>query len=290
VDVYPTIEAYERVFRDVVKKMNNGTTVIVNSDDQRAMEIGRSARDQGKHLVTVGMNGAGVRIGRIEQRDGGSSTGIRLAGEREAVLNLHGPGEMNVRNAMMALAGALAVDPGIDRERASDALSAFTGCWRRFERIGEIHGAIAISDYGHHPTEVRATLAAAHEAFPGRRIVLVFQPHHRNRTKNLFDEFVTSFDGADVLLLVEIYDVPGREMTEDAQVSSSQLMEAVKQRDADAGKSRPISFVPSVGDLSSAIDSAGITEKDVVIFMGAGAIDAVARKIISSSDDASSNG
>ncbi len=280
VDVYPTIEAYEQVFREVVKKMGEGTVVVVNADDVRAHAIGAFARAEKKSLVEVGMNAGDVHIGKIESRDGGSSVDMHLSGDVIVPFDLNVPGEMNVRNAAMALAGARAAVPTMDLERAYDALAAFKGCWRRFERIGEVNGAVAVSDYGHHPTEVRATLAAAHEAFPDRRIVLAFQPHHRNRTKHLFSEFVASFDGADVLMLVEIYDVPGREATEDANVSSSQLMDAVKQRDVERGKQRPISFVPSVSDLAQAISSAGVTEQDVILFMGAGAIDAEARKMV----------
>ena len=282
VDVYPTVEAYAQVFADVAGKMAPGGTVIVNADDARASEIGRKANDRGLAVIGVGRENGDVRIGRIESQDGGSTAEIVLADGNHVSVDLIVPGEMNVRNAVMAIVGARASEPNLNFNEAQGALAGFTGCWRRFERIGSINGAVAISDYGHHPTEVAATLAAAKSAYPDRRVILAFQPHHRNRTRHLFDAFVPSFDGADILLLVEIYDVPGRESLEDAGVSSAQLAEAARKRDVSSGKTRTIEFVSTPDALRDAIRAVDSSEKDVVIFMGAGSIDAAARGIVQS--------
>ncbi len=301
VDVYPTIEDYEQVFVDVIERMVEGGTIIWNADDARCSEVVKKGKKQLSDLKEIGVCAAGDRIeqnneakvffGGSEIRSEGYSKNhlIFKIGEKLEKINLQIPGRMNARNAAMALTAAQSVveDLGseFDIDCAGKKLAAFTGCWRRFERIGSYRGAIAISDYGHHPTEVAATLAAAHERHPKSRIILAFQPHHRNRTKNLFDEFVASFDGADALLLVEIYDVPGREASEDADVSSAKLVDAVKKRDAEAGKTRTVIFVPKLDDLAAALDAVGVTEKDVVIFMGAGAIDATARQMATQSKE-----
>jgi UDP-N-acetylmuramate--alanine ligase len=141
--------------------------------------------------------------------------------------------------------------------------------------VGSLNGAKIISDYGHHPTEVKETLRAAKETYPDNRLVLCYQPHHRNRTKGLFDDFLTAFDDADVLLLSEIYDVPGREAADDADVSSSQLVDAIKKNDAD----REVEFV---GDLESTEKRLReiVRDGDIVIIMGAGTIDEIARRIV----------
>jgi len=282
VDVYPSIEAYEQVFADAVAKMKPSGTVVVNADDARAADIGRAAGEKGLAVVGVGRDRGDVRIRRIEPRNGGSSAEIVLADGNRVTIDLVVPGEMNVRNAVMAIVGARAAESLLNFNEAQGALAGFRGCWRRFESIGLIGGAITISDYGHHPTEVAATLAAAKSAYPHRRIILAFQPHHRNRTKHLFDAFVPSFDDADVLLLVEIYDVPGREALEDTGVSSAQIVDAVRKWDAESGKARTVAFVPTPDALPDAIRAVDPSEHDVIIFMGAGSIDAAARGIVQS--------
>jgi UDP-N-acetylmuramate--alanine ligase len=292
VDVYPTIKEYEQVFADAIGRMAEGSMLVWNADDERCAavvhhhpRVGNMALTTGGCItpITVGWDSDDVRIGKTVQNDGGTATQMTLPDEGAIDVRLHVPGIMNVRNAAMAVAGAWAVDASkLDPARVHEVLEMFTGCWRRFERIGTYHGAIAISDYAHHPTEVSATLAAARAAYPGKRIILVFQPHHRNRTKNLFDDFVQAFDEADAIILPEIYDVPGRESSEDADISSEDLVEAVRKRFSEDAKlsKKTISFLPSLDGMGEALDILTPGEKDIIIFMGAGAIDAEARKIV----------
>jgi UDP-N-acetylmuramate--alanine ligase len=113
------------------------------------------------------------------------------------------PGHHAVLNALAAL--AVGLEFGMTFEDCREGLEHFGGILRRFELKGEAAGVTVIDDYGHHPTEIRATLAAARAAYPGRRLVALFQPHRYTRTADLFDEFVRCFDDADEVLVTDIY-------------------------------------------------------------------------------------
>lgn len=185
-------------------------------------------------------------------------------------LKLMIPGAFNLMNAHAAAAAAKRV--GVSDEVIVKALNAFPGLWRRFEKIGVWHDAEIISDYAHHPTAIAATLKAAREAYPNRRIVLCFQPHQHARTKELFDEFVPSFDGADKIILVEIYAVAGR-LEEEGEISSKDLVREVAKRGKD------VHYAADLDDAERQLRDA-IKPEDVVIVMGAGDIDNVARRFI----------
>jgi UDP-N-acetylmuramate--alanine ligase len=152
---------------------------------------------------------------------------------------------------------------GIDFADTAEALAGFQGVQRRFTVRGEANGIMVVDDYGHHPAEVRATLAGARAAFPHRRLVVAFQPHRYSRTRDLLGEFATAFNEADVLFLTEIY-AAGEEPI--PSVSGERLFEAVRgcgHRDA--------SFVPARSDLAQRIASRA-SSGDVVITLGAGDI------------------
>lgn len=182
------------------------------------------------------------------------------------------PGEFNRANA--AAARVVAQEFGINEEIIKQALENYRGIWRRFEIVGELNGATIISDYGHHPTAIKATLEGAKNFYPGRRIVLCFQPHQHNRTRELFNEFVGSFDQADALILVEIYGVAGR--TDNATVSSCDLLAAVERR---LSHDRPLSYAKDLAEAEQQVRDF-VKPGDVVLIMGAGDIDSVARKLV----------
>jgi UDP-N-acetylmuramate--alanine ligase len=118
-------------------------------------------------------------------------------------IQLRVPGIHNVANSLAALAVGLTLD--IPFADIAAGLGAFTGTGRRFERLGEVEGVLVVDDYAHHPTEIRATLAAARGAFPDRRILAVFQPHLPSRTRDLGEQFAESFADADHAILTDIY-------------------------------------------------------------------------------------
>ena len=188
------------------------------------------------------------------------------------VLNL--PGLHNVLNALAAV--SIAVELDVPDAAVQKALSEFRGVGRRFQRYGQAHLAgggqcTVIDDYGHHPVEMAATLAAARGAFPGRRLVLAFQPHRYSRTRDCFEDFVKVIGQADAVLLAEVYAAGEAPIV---AADSRALMRALRV----AGKIEPV-FVEAIDDMAQAIvDNA--RDGDVVMCMGAGSIGQVAAKVI----------
>jgi UDP-N-acetylmuramate--alanine ligase len=193
------------------------------------------------------------------------------------VLNL--PGLHNVLNALAAI--SVAVELGLDDAAVQRALLNFKGVGRRFQRYGEVNilaknsvqaGRFTlIDDYGHHPVEMAATLAAARGAFPGRRLVLAFQPHRYTRTRDCFEDFVSVISqGADAVLLSEVYAAGEAPIVAADGRSLSRALRV-------AGKIEPV-FVDKIEGMAQAIfDNA--KDHDVVICMGAGSIGAVPAQV-----------
>jgi UDP-N-acetylmuramate--alanine ligase len=187
----------------------------------------------------------------------------------ELAVELNLPGEHNVLNALAAI--AVGVEVGASDTAIVRALAEFRGVGRRFQRYGEIElpggGAFSlIDDYGHHPVEMAATLAAARGAYPQRRVVLAFQPHRYTRTRDLFEDFVRVLSTVDALLLTEVY--PAGEAPIVA-ADGRALARALRVQ----GKVEPI-FVEQVNELPQAILAAA-RDGDVVVTMGAGSIGGV---------------
>ncbi len=189
-------------------------------------------------------------------------------------LAIHIPGEFNMMNALGAM--EIGLHYGIALEGIVKSLESFSGIWRRFERVGSFNGAQIISDYGHHPSAIKGTLDGAREFFPANRIVLLFEPHQHNRTKELFADFAGSFGDADVLILSEIYGVLGRTEERDESVSSKTLLDAVLKS---AHPPKEGFYVKDVIDAEAKLREM-IQPNDVVIVMGAGDVDTVARNLV----------
>jgi UDP-N-acetylmuramate--alanine ligase len=188
----------------------------------------------------------------------------------DMVLNL--PGLHNVQNALAAI--AVADELGVSDEAIVGALADFRGVGRRFQRWGELAVPQAqgggrftlVDDYGHHPAEMAATMAAARGAFPGRRLMLAFQPHRYTRTRDLFEDFVKVLSTADALLLAEVYAAGESPIV---AADGRTLARAVRV----VGKVEPV-FVEDVGTMPETILDA-VRDGDVVVTMGAGSIGAV---------------
>jgi UDP-N-acetylmuramate--alanine ligase len=192
----------------------------------------------------------------------------------DLAITLNLPGVHNVQNALAAI--AVATELELADDAMVGALAGFTGVARRFQRYGELPsrsgGAFTlIDDYGHHPVEMNAVLAAARGAFPGRRIVLAFQPHRYSRTRDCFEDFVKVMGGADSVLLTEVYSAGEFPIVAADGRSLSRALRV-------AGRVDPV-FVDDVADLAEAICSHS-RDGDVVIAMGAGSIGAVAQKVV----------
>ena len=181
------------------------------------------------------------------------------------------PGVHNARNAATALAAcALA---GADLHRAAAALADFGGAGRRFERLGTTAaGAVVVDDYAHHPTEVRATIAAARTLDP-RRVVAVFQPHLFSRTRHQYREFGAALAEADLVAVLDVY--PAREREEDYPGVTGRLIAAAT---ADAADGRRVAWLPGFDEAARFLE-AELREDDLVLTIGAGNVDALGRRL-----------
>ena len=220
------------------------------------------------HVRALDVAAAGGQM-RFRAAYGAKSKG----GEITVTLNL--PGVHNVRNALAAI--AVGLELGVPEAAIAKALAEFKGVGRRFQNHGKVRlpggGSFTlVDDYGHHPAEMAATLAAARGAFPKRRILLAFQPHRYTRTRDCFEDFVKVLSTADALVLTEVY--PAGEAPIVA-ADGKALARAIRVH----GKVEPV-FVEKVADLPAAIFSAAL-DGDVVLTMGAGSIGNVAGQLAS---------
>jgi len=197
-ECYGTVAALEDAF---VEFAGRARRVIVGGDDAGA---GRVAARLSLPVWRVGLGAdADVRIRDVVQEPAGSRATVDLPGGASVPLRLAVPGVHNVRNAATALAVLHAVEA--DVTAGAKALATFGGVGRRFERLGEAGGVTVVDDYAHHPTEIAATLAAARQAFPGRRVVAVFQPHLYSRTALHGVALGEALAAADVVVVAPIY-------------------------------------------------------------------------------------
>jgi UDP-N-acetylmuramate--alanine ligase len=214
-DCYPTPTDYNQAFVDFVHLLKPGGMLITCRDDQGSAKLSTEVLPGCKALVYSSqftahypLNCEGYQAVNLSANDLGGYTfevWYRLENELVKLISiaLQVPGEHNVRNALAVLAAVHQL--GLDLDKASQALSAYTGAGRRFDIRGEVEGIAIIDDYAHHPTEIRATLAAARARFSGRRIVAVWQPHTYSRTQALLKEFAASFKDADEVVVTEVY-------------------------------------------------------------------------------------
>jgi UDP-N-acetylmuramate--alanine ligase len=227
-----------------------------------------------KPIVSYGF-AAEAQVRAIDAAADGAQMRFRVLREGTAPLPvaLNLPGLHNVANALAAI--AVGSELGVPDAAIVEALASFTGVGRRFALHGELPAPVGgtytlVDDYGHHPVEMAATLAAARGAFPGRRLVLVFQPHRYTRTRDCFEDFVKVLSTTDVLLLAEVY--PAGEAPIVAADGRS-LARALRV----AGKVEPI-FVEAIEDMPAALADV-VRDGDVVITMGAGSIGKVPARL-----------
>jgi len=197
-----------------------------------------------------------------------SGTAARSGAGATLAVTLNLPGTHNVSNALAAI--AVATELGIEDAAIARALAAFQGIDRRLQHVGDAtldSGSVTIvDDYGHHPTEIAATLEALRQGYPGRRLVLAFQPHRYTRTRDLIDDFGKVLSQADVLLVTEVYSAGELPIT---GADGRAICRAVRSR----GQVEPV-FVENVERLGRALQDV-VRGGDVVVTMGAGNINAV---------------
>lgn len=243
-----------------------GVRSIVPMISRRVIRYGFEAGNEVRATQVEALAGGQMRF-TVERRNGVMMPPLAVT------LNL--PGEHNVKNALAAI--AVATELEIPDAPIAAALAKFAGVGRRFQRYGEVPARdgsgtfTVIDDYGHHPAEMAAVIAAARGAFPGRRLVLAFQPHRYTRTRDCFEDFVKVLGSADAVLLTEVYAAGEPPIV---AADGRTLARALRV----AGKVDPV-FVDTVDGLpEAALDQARVG--DVVIVMGAGSIGGVAPRIV----------
>ena len=268
----------KQAFVDFLERLPFYGVAVLCTDDPNVNEIIPQVT---KQIVRYGLNEqANIRAEDVRADNGRMHfTAVRRNGSVSRLpITLNLPGVHYVQNALAAI--AVATEVGASDESIIKALGEFRGVGRRFQRYGELPlpkggNVTVIDDYGHHPVEMVATIAAARGAFPGRRLVLAFQPHRYSRTRDCFEDFVQVLGTVDALLLTEVYaagEAPvvaadGRALTRALRV---------------AGKIEP-QFVESVSDLPNALLES-LLGGDVLLTMGAGSIGGTAAKLFETVD------
>jgi UDP-N-acetylmuramate--alanine ligase len=259
-DYYHDMEDVRKCFADFVNKVPFYGAAVLCLDDPHVQAVIPKVE---RRRITYGLSAqADISAHEIayDNSFGSSFTvwrGIDVLGR----VNLKVPGKHNVYNSLGAIAVGLELD--VPFEKIAEALGEFTGADRRFQFKGEEQGITVVDDYGHHPTEIKATLSAARIGAPNRRIVVLFQPHRYSRTNDLMDEFASAFNNADVLLVTDIY-------------AASEL--PIEGVNAEILTGRIKSYghknAEYIGDLGGSAEKlAGIVrEGDLVITLGAGSV------------------
>ncbi len=260
-----------RAFIDFLQRLPFYGVGVVCGDDANVRAI---LPEVAKPLVTYGLDeGCDLRATDVVNIGGRMRFVARAKGSPDLAIELAMPGEHNVRNALAAI--AVGREAGVDEAAIARALAEFRGVGRRFQRLGDLPTGdggrfTLIDDYGHHPAEMAATLDAARASFPGRRLVLAFQPHRYSRTRDLFEDFVRVLSTVDALVLADVY--PAGEVPIVA-ADGRAIARALRV----AGKVEPV-FVESVGELATTIRGL-VRDGDIVVTMGAGSIGAVAAQL-----------
>ncbi|MDH5525925.1 MAG: UDP-N-acetylmuramate--L-alanine ligase [Nitrospirota bacterium] len=256
-DFYDDMDAIRAAFADFVNKVPFYGAAILCLDDPEVQALMPKIY---KRAITYGFTRqADLRGDKLEMGPQGNRFEVIYRGESLGEFTTPLTGRHNAQNAMAAICAGLELGLPIDTIR--EALAGFSGVGRRMERKGEAGGVTVVDDYGHHPTEVRATLAAARESFPDRRLLVVFQPHRYTRTRDQAEGFARAFHSADRLLLMDIY-AAGEAPIEG--ISSQALLESVR-----ACGHRDVHLTPTHDDVLEHLRTE-LGEGDVVLTLGAG--------------------
>jgi len=264
-DHYGTMERLCETFLDFINKVPfYGLSVLCADDPSLAALLPRVI----KRYQTYGLTSSADLVGTdVQLHVGVAEFSARLRGAPLGRFKVAMPGIHNVRNALAAI--AVGLELGVTLQHIDQALAGFKGVERRFQVLGEKGGVLVVDDYGHHPTEIKATLAAAKNGW-GRRLVVLFQPHRFTRTKDLLEEFPAAFKQAAHLFLTDIYPageapIPG--------VTGERLAEVIRR----VG-SPPLTYIPRKEQLVEAVLPV-LKPGDVVVALGAGDIGQIGRAL-----------
>lgn len=256
-DFYRDLDQIKEYFLHFIERLPFYGVVILCFDNDNIAELLPKIQ---RRIITYGLTEqADLHAVDIVSGGGRSEFTVRLRDEELGRICLNRPGRHSIYNSLAAIAVALEIE--ISFAVIAEALNKFDGVQRRLEKKGEIGGVLVVDDYGHHPTEIRVTLDAVREAWPGRRLLVVFQPHRYSRTQALFNEFKTAFHRADMLILTDIY-AASEEPIEG--VSSEHLLDAIRQHGQ-----RNTLLIKELDDIAGELMQL-VREDDIVLTLGAG--------------------
>jgi UDP-N-acetylmuramate--alanine ligase len=275
-DCYPTMDDYRHAFAAFAHRVETGGELLVCLDDPGARELSTLAKEAGKTVLTYGLDSQADY--RAVEWSPNSRGGFSFKLERAAVRQMNGqghisislqvPGLHNVLNALAALAVADRLE--LPLRMAASALESFPGTGRRFELVGEPQGIAVVDDYAHHPSEIRATLAAARSRYPGRRVWVVWQPHTYSRTRQLLAEYGKVFADADQVIVSEVY--AAREAPPQDGFSGEDAARAIQHEQ--------VQFIPEIDQISAYLLKS-LRPGDVLLVLSAGDADKVSASVVS---------
>jgi len=264
-EAYRDMDDLENAFVDFVNKIPFYGASVLCLDEERVQDILPRVR---RRHVTYGFSPQASICAEDVRLEGLSSRfQLKIAGESAGEVKLRVPGRVSVLNGLAAI--GIGRELGLSLDEIRSGLESFSGVDRRFQVKADAGGVIVVDDYGHHPTEIRATLATAKDAF-ARRTVVVFQPHRYSRVASMFEEFCRAFHQADVLVVTEIYPA-GEDPV--SGVSGEKLAEGIK-----GYGHRQVRFVAELDDVPGTLES-DLEEGDLVITLGAGSVTTLADKL-----------
>lgn len=268
-DFFPDQASYTEVFADFIAKLPKNGLLVANFDDKLVKDLASASASKVVSYSVLG-GAANLVASECKYHAGRQYFKLSLDGEDLGDFSIALLGRHNLANALAVI--SLALEIGVDLLAIRTWIGEFTGTARRLEKMGEYKGAVIIDDYAHHPTEIRATLAAVKEAYPDKKIKVLFHPHTYSRTKVLLNDFAGSFELADELIVLEIY-ASSRESDDDFR--SASLIEQIESR-------QPGLALDYAEDLQKAEKMLrdSLQEGDLLLLMGAGDVFRVGERLI----------
>jgi len=259
-------EVLKRTFIEFLHNLPFYGLAVVCGDDPVVREL---LPKIGRPTITYGFDADNdIRATDVHQEGLQTHFTVHRAGRDALRVTLNLPGLHNVLNSLAAI--AIATDEEVEDAAIVSALANFQGVGRRFQRLAVVAGVQLVDDYGHHPREVAATIAAARQAFPGRRLVMMFQPHRYSRTRDCFEDFVQVLSTVDQLLLLDVYSAGEKAI---AGADSRTLARSIRTR----GLVDPV-FVEKMDELAQLLPSQ-LRAGDVLLTQGAGTVGAIALEL-----------
>jgi len=256
-DYYKNLKDYKKAFRDIIKKVPNNGLVIANAENKNSMDVLNGVKAK---VATIGIAN---KNSNFILKDHNLS--LNKKNEQLVKIQPNIPGKFNIMNGSMAAVIGIKLD--IPNKKIEQAVKGYSGSWRRMEYKKKLGKTIVIDDYGHHPTEIKATLAAIRETYPKKKILCVFQPHQYNRTLMLLDDFSKSFGDVDKVIIPDIYKV--RDKEEDIKkVSPEILVREINKHSKNASYGNGL-------EKTAQYIKQNHSKFDVMVTMGAGNIDGI---------------